>query len=86
MDREPDGLVAGLAEAELSRAPIDPGTWTRPKGDAESPMSEGSVAWAVIPTGREWGTAMGMPCVCTTRVMPRRTTSSRMASTTRSHW
>ena len=49
-------------------------------------MSAVLVAWAVIPTGRVCGTPMGMPCVCTTRVMPSATTSSRMASTTRSHW
>ena len=49
-------------------------------------MSEVSVACAVIPTGRVCGTAMGMPCVWTTSVMPSRTTSSRTASTTRSHW
>ena len=49
-------------------------------------MSATLVACAVIPTGRVCGTAIGMPCVCTTRVMPSATTSSRIASTTRSHW
>ena len=65
---------------------MEPGTWTRPNGEALSPMSEVSVAWAVMPTGRVCGTAMGMPWVCTTSVIPRRTTSSRTASMTRSHW
>jgi hypothetical protein len=56
---------------------MEPGTWTRPNGEMLSPISEVSVAWAVMPTGRVWGTAIGMPCALTASVMPRRIDRAR---------
>ena len=48
-------------------------------------MSVGSVAWAVTPSGRVCGTAIGMPWKDTDRRTPSRSTSIRTASQNRSH-
>lgn len=72
VDREPERVATGLTETQARAAPGRlAGTCTWPNGDSLSPTRRGSVACAVIPTGRVCGTPMGMPWLVTTRVIPR---------------